>query len=134
MCYIKKQFLKPLKIFVLLYRSFFIIIRPSSHNIKQNVCSENMKQIHLKKNHAEAQSQKNCFETLLKSHLSTNTHPSKFKRYPQNTLFQKNTSRGILLYIKRDLKVLNHKRLLFTVLKRSLLTLPEKSINQSINK
>ena len=44
----------------------------------------------------------------------------------QNTYLQENTSGGLLVYVKRVLKDLNYEKLLFTVVKRNLLTLINK--------
>ena len=48
----------------------------------------------------------------------------------QNTYFQENISGELLLYVKRVLKDLNYEKLLFTVVKRNLLTLKNKYINK----
>ena len=69
---------------------------------------------------AEAQSQQSRFATLFKSHPRTDT-PRKFAAHPQNTLLRENTSEG--LHGKRNLKELNYKKFLFTVVKINLLAL-----------
>ena len=71
---------------------------------------------------AEARSQQSRFATLLKSHPCTNA-PREPTSYPQNTSPQENTSGRLLLYVKIVLKDLNYKKLLFTTVKRNLLTL-----------
>ena len=54
-------------------------------------------------------------------------HPQKSAAYSEHTLLQKNTSGGLLVvYVKRILIDLNYKKLLFTVVKKSLLTLISK--------
>ena len=59
---------------------------------------------------------------------STNAgmHPQKSAPYSEHTLLQKNTSGGLLVYVKRILIDLNYKKLLFTVVKKSPLTLISK--------
>ena len=76
-------------------------------------------------NRAEAQSQQSRFGTLLKLHPRTDAPPES-TAHPQNTTPQENTSGRLLLYVKRVLKDLNYKKLLFTVVKRNLLTLKNK--------
>ena len=69
-------------------------------------------------NHAETRSQQSRFATLP-------THGYAAEN-PQHTLLQENTSAGLLLYVKRILKDLNYKDLIFTVVIRNLLTLKSK--------
>ena len=56
--------------------------------------------------HAEAQSQKSRFATLLKSHPCRDA-PRKSTLHPENTSPQENTSGRLLLYVKIVLKDLN---------------------------
>ena len=61
-------------------------------------------------NYAESRSQQDRIATLLKSHPRADTPPKKLAGHPQNALLQKNTSGGLLLYVKRVLlKDLNYK-------------------------
>ena len=53
-------------------------------------------------NHGEMQSQQSCFATLLKSPLHSDT-PSKILITTKEIL-RKNTSEGLLLFVKRALK------------------------------
>ena len=54
----------------------------------------------------------------------------KIRSTPAEHPLQENTSWRLLLYVKRDLKDLNYKMLLFTVVKRNLITLKNKQINK----
>ena len=67
---------------------------------------------------AEARSQQSRFATLLKSHAHTDA-PRESKVHPQNTSPRENTSGRQLVYVKRVLKNINYKKLLFTVAKRN---------------
>ena len=62
------------------------------------------------------------FCNFIESKLIQDCAP-KNPHHPQNTFHQENTSGGLLLYVKRVLKDLSYKKLLFTVVKRNLLTL-----------
>ena len=54
---------------------------------------------------------------LHSNHTHAQIRPRKFAAHLQNT------SMGLLLHVKRILKDLNYKKVLFTVVKRNLLTL-----------
>ena len=76
-------------------------------------------------NHAEAQSQRSRFATLLKSHPRTDAPPRIRSTLPEYLSLREHLW-GLLLYIKRVLEELYYKTLLFTVVKRNLLTLKNK--------
>ena len=86
-----------------------------------------------KNNRAEARSQQSRFATLLKSHPRTDV-PPRIRSTPAETSLQENISGGLLLCVKKVLKVLNNKKLLFTFAKRNLLTVKSKQINKQIYK
>ena len=71
---------------------------------------------------AEARSQQRRFATLLKSHPCTDTPPKIHNTSAEHPL-QENTSGGLPLHVKRMLKDLNYKKVLFTVVKRNLLAI-----------
>ena len=74
---------------------------------------------------------KSRFATLLKSHPRTD-RPRKSVAHPQNTLPWESTSGELLLHVKRSLKDLIYKKILFTIVKRNLLTI--KMNKKQINK
>ena len=75
------------------------------------------------KNNSAARSPQSDFETLLKSPPCTDV-PPKLCSTPAYT------SGGLLLYVQIILKDSNYKKLLFTAVKRNLLTLRNKEINK----
>ena len=82
----------------------------------------------------EARSQQSRFATLLKSQPCTDTHPKMRSASAEHTVSE-NTSRGLLLQVKRILKYLNYEKFLFTVAKRILLAIKlDKQKNKSNHK
>ena len=79
-------------------------------------------------NHAEVQSQQSYFATSMKSHQRTDA-PSKIRSTPAEYLYLGEDLWGPAS-VKRVLKDLNYKKLLFTVLQRNLLTLKNKKVNK----
>ena len=66
-------------------------------------------------NHAETQPQKSCLLSLLRSQPRTDAS-TKILSTPaeEKTLLQENISNGMLLYIKRVLKDLNYKNIIYS--------------------
>ena len=62
-------------------------------------------------NRAKARSQQTHFATLLKSHPRTDV-PPRIRSTPAETSLQENISGGLLLCVKKVLKVLNNKKVI----------------------
>ena len=80
-------------------------------------------------NNTGARSQQSCFVTLLRSHPCTDK-PLRICSISTEQPLRENTSGGLALQLKRILKDLNYKKLLFTVAKRNLLTLRMNKVNK----
>ena len=80
----------------------------------------------------EAQSQQSRFATLLKSHPCADTPPEISSTYAEH-LLRENTSGGLILHVKRILKVLYYEKFLFTVAKRNSLTIKTDDNNNNNN-
>ena len=132
-----------IKLFRLLYRIFFSLIR-ISQNIKKNKLKIVYKIIYVQKQSSRGVLQQRHSTNTKRTQKRTNgqkcdpnkatlqlywnhTHarmrPREFTSHPQNTSPQENTSERLLLYVKIVLKDLNYKELLFTNFKRNLLTI-----------
>ena len=80
----------------------------------------------------EAQSQQSRFATLLKSHPSADT-PLEIPNTSAEHPLRENTSGGLILHVKRILKVLYYEKFLFTVVKRNSLALKVDGNNNNNN-
>ena len=112
--------------------------KESSRGVLQERCSANMKHIHRRTtmqkrnlNNATLQLYLNYTYACSCSRNYTRPCSRKSAAHSQNNPLQGSTSGGLVLYVKRVLKDLNYKTLLFTVVKRNILTL---KINKYINK
>ena len=68
-------------------------------------------------NNAEAQPQQRCFATLSKSHPHTDMPLKIHSIFAEHRPLGEHLSGGLLLHVKRILKDLNYKKILFTVVK-----------------
>ena len=80
----------------------------------------------------EARFQQSRFATLL-NHTHAQIRPRKFPAHPQNTLVRDSTSGGLILHVKRILKVLYYEKFLFTVVKRNSLVIKMDNNNNNNN-
>ena len=73
-------------------------------------------------NNTDAWSQQSRFATLLKSHPCTDTTPEILITSAEHSL-RENSSGGLILHVKRILKVLYYEKFLLTVVKTNLLAM-----------
>ena len=80
----------------------------------------------------EARSQQSRFATLLKSHPCTDMPPEIPSTFAKHPLWE-NTSGGLILHVKRILKVLYFEKFLFIVVKRNSLAIKMDNNNNDNN-
>ena len=81
----------------------------------------------------EVRSQQSRFATLLKSHPCTYTLPEIPSTSAEHPAYRENTSGGLILHVKRILKVLYYENFLFTIVKRSSLAVKMDNNNTTTN-
>ena len=93
--------------------------RQSSRGVLR--CPANMKKAHRRTIMQKRDHNKDALQFYWK-HTHARVPSRKCSAYKQNTHLQEKTFGALFLYVKRVLKDLNYKNLLFTVVKRNLLT------------